>query len=297
VFEPLQLSVSAVETYLTCPQKHLFSCVWGLRAGPRAAMTFGNVMHATIREFLGSLAKGRPLPPFEEVETIFLREWSSAGFEDSYQEKCYKSDGLEQLRAFHASCAEAPPEIWAQEKGFALELENNIQVTGRMDQLNVIASAAQPADPLSARSPRPGEVELVDYKTGKPKTEEKARKDLQLGVYALAAREVLGLEPARLVYHNLQTNERVEATRDEKQLAQVRNTIQEVAAEIRARAFPAWAGYHCKSCVYRAACPAKETGRSVAEPANPERVAASWKGPAPESRSGASIVDAPLTSL
>ena len=60
-----------------CPQKHLFAYVWGLRGGPHASMTFGNVMHNTIREFLGALRKGRPLPPFEEVETIFRREWNS----------------------------------------------------------------------------------------------------------------------------------------------------------------------------------------------------------------------------
>ena len=93
VFEPLQLSASAIETYQKCPQKYLFSYVWGLRGGPHAAMTFGNVMHTTIREFLGALRKGRPLPPFEEVETIFRREWSSAGFEDRYQEECYQQDG------------------------------------------------------------------------------------------------------------------------------------------------------------------------------------------------------------
>ena len=212
VFEPLQLSVSAIETYQTCPQKYLFSNVWGLRGGPHAAMTFGNVMHTTIREFLGALRKGRPLPPFEEVETIFRREWSSAGFEDRYQEECYQKDGLEQLRAFHAACVAAPPDILAQEKAFALELENNVQVTGRIDQINFaepLCRALAMRARWDARMRSRREVEIVDYKTGKPKTEEKARKDLQLGIYALAAREALELNATLMVYHSLQNNERV----------------------------------------------------------------------------------------
>ncbi len=270
VFEPLQLSASAIETYQKCPQQYLFGKVWGLRGGPGAAMTFGNVMHTTIREFLGALRKGRPLPPFEEVETIFRREWSSAGFEDRYQEECYLKDGLEQLRAFHAACVAAPPDIVAQEKAFALELENNVQVTGRIDQINRVSGDA--GDAMVGRLGRPdasAEVEIVDYKTGRPKTEEKARKDLQLGIYALAAREALELNAQRMVYHSLQNNERVIGTRDAKQLADVRNTIQEVAADIRAREFPPTPGYHCKDCDYWSLCPAQEAGRVIAEEEEP----------------------------
>ncbi len=58
----------------------------GSATGPRAAMTFGNVMHTTIKEFIGRLRKGRR-PSFDEVADIYRREWTSAGFEDAYQEE------------------------------------------------------------------------------------------------------------------------------------------------------------------------------------------------------------------
>ena len=267
VFEPLQLSVSAIQSYETCPQKYLFSNVWGIRGGPTAATTFGSVMHNTIKQFIGALQKGRNLP-FDEVETIFRREWTSAGFEDSYQEQCYLSDGIEQLRAFHGACLAAPPDIFAQEKRFTLELENGVQISGRMDQINRLG---------------PGQVEIVDYKTGKPKTDLQARKDLQLSVYALAASECLELEPARLVYYSLQNNQWVTATRDEKTLNQVRGTIQEVAADIRAREFPFKPGFACKTCEYRFLCPAQETRRGQAleaeedpQPASPPKPAVTF---------------------
>ena len=98
-------------------------------------MTFGNVMHTTIRLFVGMLRKGQR-PPFEEVETIFRREWTSAGFEDKYQEEMYQHEGIEQLRAFHASTLSAPSDVFAQEKSFTLDLEHGVHVTGRLDQIN-----------------------------------------------------------------------------------------------------------------------------------------------------------------
>ena len=211
-------------------------------------------MHTTIKQFIGALRKGQRLP-FDEVETIFRREWTSAGFEDTYQEECYLGDGIMQLRAFHAKCLAESPEVWAQERAFTLDLANGVQITGRMDQINRAIPGSGPEPEGAAGIP----VEIVDYKTGRPRTQAAADKDLQLGIYALAAREALGLVPERLVYYNLQTNECVAGEREEEQLNKVRGTIQEVAADIRARAFPARPGFRCRTCEYRFLCPAQES--------------------------------------
>ncbi len=200
-------------------------------------------MHNTIRQVIAALRKGLRFG-FDEVVTIFRREWTSAGFEDRHQEELYLSDGIEQLRAFHASSLAAPAHVVGQERRFTIHCENGVQLTGRMDQINRIAA---------------GEVEIIDYKTGKPKLETHAEKDLQLSVYALAAREVLDVNPVRLIYYNLQTNQCVSASRDEKRLQEVRGTIQEVAFDIRAREFPPRPGYVCKNCEFRFLCPAHES--------------------------------------
>jgi len=241
--EPLQLSASAIDTYNTCPQEYLFSHLWKLRSGPHAAMSFGSVMHTTIRHFLAEARKGRPVA-FQEVVEIFEREWTPAGYEDDYQHDSYKNAGIEQLRVFHAGVAAEPLEIEAQEKSFELIMDDNIVITGRMDQINRIGS---------------GRREIVDYKTGRPRTEEHAHKDFQLSVYALAAREVLDFAPARLVFHYLRDNSRVETSRDEKDLKKTRQIIAETAASIRAGEFsPKINLFHCRNCAFRAICPAYE---------------------------------------
>jgi len=101
-------------------------------------------------------------------------------------------------------------------------------------------------------------VEIVDYKTGKPKKDAIARKDLQLSIYALAAKEIFEWNPARLVFHYLQNNQRQETSRDAKQIAEAEATVQETAADIRAGNFPAQPGFFCRSCAYKPICPAHE---------------------------------------
>jgi len=240
--EPLQLSASAIEVYRGCPQRYLFSRRWSLPEGPRAAMSFGSVMHTTIKRFIGEMRKGRTLP-FEELAAIYEQEWTSAGYEDSYQEAEYKREGLEQLRAFRAAAAAAKPAVLEQEKAFELALDNNVVITGRMDQINSLGQR---------------DVEIVDYKTGRPKPASAAHKDLQLSLYALAAREVLELNPARLVFHYLQMNEAQIVQRDAKQLAEAEAIVQEVAADIRAGEFGARPGYACRTCPFKLICPAYE---------------------------------------
>ncbi|HET6929641.1 MAG TPA: ATP-dependent helicase, partial [Candidatus Acidoferrum sp.] len=56
--EPLKLSSSAVENYRKCPQRYLFGHLWSLREGPRAMLSFGSVIHTTIKRALEQLKKG-----------------------------------------------------------------------------------------------------------------------------------------------------------------------------------------------------------------------------------------------
>src|SRR6266481_1173968 len=240
--EPLKLSSSAVENYRKCPQQYAFSHLWSLKEGPRAMLSFGSVIHTTIKRFLEQLKKGVKLP-FDEVQRIYETEWTSAGYEDEYQEAEYKKDGMEQLKVFHAAMLQDPPDILEQEKPFELPLENNVILSGRMDQVNSLGRK---------------DVEIVDYKTGKPRKDADARKDLQLSIYALAAKEIFEWNPTRLVFHYLQNNQRQETSRDAKQIAEAEATVQETAADIRAGNFPAKPGFFCRGCAYKPICPAYE---------------------------------------
>jgi DNA helicase-2/ATP-dependent DNA helicase PcrA len=253
--EPLQLSASRIGAYEQCPMKYMFQYAWGIRGGPNPQKTFGNVMHSTIRELVGEMRKGAPVP-FEEVLAIYERQWSSAGFPDEYQQGEYRKAGREQLEAFHRSCEETPADVLYQEKAFELRLDHDIVVTGRMDQVNRLGD---------------GEVEIVDYKTGRPWDSKKAAENIQLSIYALAAREVLGLDAVRLVLYNLTDNQAVATTRDAKALAAAEEKIAAVADQIRAGNFRAKPGFGCGYCDFKPLCPEHEQLITIQSVANASR--------------------------
>jgi DNA helicase II / ATP-dependent DNA helicase PcrA len=199
-------------------------------------------MHTTIRRFVEQVRTGVKLP-FEDLQRIYETEWSSAGYEDDYQEAEYKKDGLEQLKTFHTAMLADPPDVLELEKTFELPLENNVILCGRIDQVNRLGRR---------------DVEIIDYKTGKPRLEADARKALQLSIYALAAREIFEWNPARLVFHYLQNNSTQATSRDAKQIDEAQDIVQETAADIRAKYFPPRPGYVCRGCAYKLICPAHE---------------------------------------
>jgi DNA helicase-2/ATP-dependent DNA helicase PcrA len=240
--EPLQLSASAIDEYTECPMKYQFRHLWGVRGAPHAQMTFGNVMHSTVREFVERVAETKKVP-LEDVLATYEREWFSAGFADDYHEQEYRKEGRRQLEEFHKTYSAAPADVMFLEKSFELPLENDVIITGRMDQVNRISGKR---------------VEIVDYKTGRPRDAKAASKDFQLSVYALAAKEILELEPERLVLYYLVSNEAVSTTRDAKALKETRETIAEVASQIRGREFPAKPGFGCRYCDYKPLCPSHE---------------------------------------
>jgi len=81
------------------PQKYLFSSIWSLQEGPKATLTFGRVMHGTIRRMMAEFKKGNRLP-FDEVQRIYETEWSRVGYEDEYQEGSTRRMGWSNCEAF-----------------------------------------------------------------------------------------------------------------------------------------------------------------------------------------------------
>ncbi len=246
--EKLRLSASSIEEYEDCPQKFKFSHFLKIPTGPQAALTFGNIMHQCVRHYFELRRQGPPT--FEAIQEFFNRAWKTTGFEDDYQEQIYRKAGLEQLKAFVERQAEQTirADLIRSEEYFSLDL-GDVVLEGRIDQIN----------PLNSAKPSPDTaVELVDYKTGRPRSEKDAEKSLQLSIYALAAREQLKLRPARLTFYNLTNNQPVSSARTIGDLKAAVNEVRVVAAQIRNQEFSPKPGFVCRWCDYVAVCPAHE---------------------------------------
>lgn len=240
----LRLSATTIETYLECPLKFKFSHLYHIPTGPQAALTFGNIMHQSVRQYFKLRKDGKV--NFDELSQFYLGSWKSAGFEDLYQEETYRKSGLDQLREFAERHNELPIADGLQmEVHFELPM-GGVVLEGRIDQIN----------PLRPHNPRL--VQLVDYKTGRPRSQKDADKSLQLSVYALAARDQMGLEPEGLVFYNLTNNQPVASVRTQKELDAVQQKILAVAEEIRRMIFSPTPGFACRYCEFVPLCPAHE---------------------------------------
>ena len=99
--------------------------------------------------------------------------------------------------------------------------------------------------------------EIIDYKTGEAKDQKAVDKDRQLIIYALGAREALGLEIEITSLYIIEENRKVESKRTQKDLEKELEFVKEMIEKINTFDFPTKPGYPfpCKFCEYNHICP------------------------------------------
>lgn len=235
------LSASAIEIYEECPLRFKLEREWNLPRDVSAALHYGKAMHDVLRTFYDARRFQREISDQDLLEQ-FRSALASAGVADRYQYELYLRQGTEQLKHFIECAHSSPAEVVETECRFEMQIGSS-KVTGRVDRVDRTGT---------------GTISIVDYKTGKPRSQEDADDSLQLSLYALAARDVWGKNADRLVFHNLENNSAICTTRNEAQLEEAKLRVQKVAAAIARGEFPADPGYHCAYCPYRNLCPATE---------------------------------------
>ncbi len=236
------LSASAIEIYEECPLRFKLEREWNLPRDVSASLHYGAAMHGVLRTFYDAQRYQREIGDDELLEQ-FRSALASAGIADRYQYELYLRQGMEQLRQFLDGARNAPlPEVLETERRFELQV-GSAKLTGRVDRI----------DRTGAET-----VAIVDYKTGKPRSQEDADESLQLSLYALAAREAFGKRADRLIFHNLENNTAVCTTRSDGELEAEKLRVGKVAEGIARGEFPANPKYHCAFCPYRNLCPATE---------------------------------------
>ncbi|HEY5176607.1 MAG TPA: ATP-dependent DNA helicase [Terriglobales bacterium] len=236
-----ELSASAIEQYERCPLAFKLSRDWCIPEEPAAMMQFGSAMHLALKAYFDGVRAGHP-PEEEAVIACFRDEFGKAKIEEDAQRNLYEKDGCEQLRQFlRSDLAKPAGEILNNERSFRANIGGTM-VKGRMDRLERTDG---------------DRVSIVDYKTGKPKTQDDADESLQLSIYALAAKS-MGFVADALVIVNLANCSAIESRRSPEELADEEARVSAAAANIAAGNFEPTPGRHCRFCSYRSLCPATE---------------------------------------
>ena len=239
-----RLSASSIAIYEQCPLRFKMETEWNLPRDIPAALHYGAAMHRILLTFYDAQRLGREVSEADMLE-LFRADLAGSGIADRYQYELYLNQGIEQLKQFFAAARNSPvPDVLETEKRFEMKV-GAATVAGRIDRIDRI-------DPNSEA------VAIVDYKTGKPLSQEDADDSLQLSLYALAARESFGKRAERLIFHNLENNAAICSTRSDGELDAVRLKIEAVAAAIAQEKFEPRPGFQCNYCPYRNLCPATE---------------------------------------
>jgi DNA helicase II / ATP-dependent DNA helicase PcrA len=234
----LLLSASDLETYRSCPLRYKFARVLRIPSEPTLNQRFGIVVHQVLERYHASGVQTEGL-----LMELLEQSWRRAGLGASEHERFLFDKARESLMRYHEELGahDAEP-VWF-ERSFTFELGPH-RVRGRVDRIDRLPD---------------GSFELIDYKTGRAKDESQLRGELQLSIYALAARESWDLEVSRIAYHYLLDGRKVHVPRDCADLEWVQETVLEVGEAIRAERFdPTPSEAACSVCDYRIVCPAAE---------------------------------------
>jgi len=236
----LVLSASDIETYRTCPLKYKFARVFRIPSEPTINQRFGILVHQVLERYHAGDAHGRGLP---ELLGLLEAGWRRSGFGDSEEERQLRAKATGALIRYHERFRgeEAQP-VWF-ERGFEFRLGRHL-VRGRVDRVDRLPD---------------GGYELIDYKTGRPKSAAQLREDVQLSLYAVGARAAWRLDAAQQAYYYVLDDQKVPVERDDEDRDWITETVFEVAEGITSQGFepnPSWAA--CSMCDYRIACPVAE---------------------------------------
>jgi len=238
----LALSASDIETYRSCPLRYKFARVLRIPTEQTLHQRFGIAVHQVLERYHSD--GGSTL---EQMLALLDAGWRRGGFGDSERERGLRSKATDALTRYHARLSGQDSEpVWF-ERAFAFRLGPH-HLRGRVDRV----------DRLATRSGGE-EYELIDYKTSRAKTASQLKDDVQLSLYALAAREAWQLESSSQAYYYVLDDRKVPVPRGERDANSVRDLVLEVGEGILAQEFePTPSRAACSICDYRIVCPAAE---------------------------------------
>ena len=237
--EGLALSASDVETYRICPLRYKFARVFRIPQEPTLNQRFGILVHQVLERFHA----GGGTHTLAELLGLLDAGWRRGGFGDSDEERQLREKATHALmRYFRRFETEESEPVWF-ERPFSFRLGPHL-VSGRVDRVDRLPD---------------GSYELIDYKTGRPKTGAQLKEDVQLSLYAVGAREAWELDAVHQAYWYVLDDEKAPVARDEADRDWITETVMEVAEAILAQGFEPTPSYAaCSTCDFRIICPAAE---------------------------------------
>jgi RecB family exonuclease len=255
-------SHSAFRAYQTCPLQYAFERVYQIPGDEtKSHFEFGTAVHSAFEKFAiarrDARAAGGPDPGFDLLKSEFDAVWQPTAYGDAQQAEHYLNRSEPALRRFYERELASTAQAIAFEQGFEFALDAGegiapVRVRGFIDRIDRLPD---------------GGIEVIDYKTGRWKSQADVDCDEQLSTYALALARGVVRDPAtgevlppasKLTLYFTESDRALSTTRSAEDLEEFAAKLVEVARRIRGGDFAATPGYNiCGWCDYRRICPSR----------------------------------------
>lgn len=239
--ELIPLSFYQVNDYLTCPLKYRYVHILKIPLLPHHTIIYGAALHKAVQAYHIARKNGSRFTQKDLVD-VFMDHWSSEGFISREHEEQRLASGKEALKRFYRGQQRLKIIPRFVEEPFKI-VRDNIQLKGRWDRVDEVK----------------GKIHIIDFKSSEVRTakeaEEKVRENLQLGLYALAWKEMYGELPHMVELHFLETGLTSAVHKTEKDIEKVWQKIQRVAEGLKKGNYQAVpSAVVCGYCPYNEVC-------------------------------------------
>jgi len=260
---PAYESHSSISTYRACPLRYGFRYV-ERRPGEVSPgqFAFGNAVHKAFEAFvlarIRARAEGSAEPGPDILQAALDRKLASSGLAPDEVEDARQRAGPVLARFLELETGTVADPI-AVELGFGVDValpDGGAAEAGTIRFVGYVDRVDRAID---------GSTEIVDYKTGRARTQADVDADAQLTAYAFGCARGGLRDPAngetlppasRLGLYIAESGTLAWTTRTDEQLAAFEAGLVDTVGRIRARAFAARpAPWRCRWCEYRRECP------------------------------------------
>jgi DNA helicase II / ATP-dependent DNA helicase PcrA len=241
--EGLALSATDIYTYRTCPLRYKFARVFSIPKEPTIHQRFGIVIHQVLERFHSIEPQEDADPALGRILALFDASWRRSGFGTADEELQLRDKAIAALTRFwERQREERGKPVWF-ERSFAFRIGPH-HLRGRIDRVDQLPD---------------GGYELIDYKTGRPRSPEELRDDVQLSLYGMGAREAWKVDPEAQSYYYILDDRKVAVRPGADEDSRVQQVVLEIGEGILEQDFePTPSPEACGACDYRLVCPAAE---------------------------------------
>lgn len=243
---PSKLSYTQIVAFESCPKQYKYRHILGIGGKGSASQSYGNSMHNTLAKFYQEIIDARqktlfndgPSASLERLLELYEETWIPYYYDSKSHERQKKEQGKEALTLYFEHNHEQFDRVSMIEKGFNVKI-GKYTFRGVIDRVDDLGD---------------GRVEIVDYKTGKTRTQRQVDTDKQLTLYAIAVEQVFKKTLDRVSLYFLNDGVKVESVRTEEDKQKFIHEIAELAEGLKTTDFSATPGFHCKFCDYYGIC-------------------------------------------